>query len=43
MHSIVTSSSTDYIYASDYNVVQEHLNNITSRACHAACTLPALY
>jgi len=38
MLSIVTDPDTDYIFVTDFDVLEEHLNNILQQACRTVST-----
>jgi len=38
MLSIVTDPDTDYIFVTDFDVLEEHLNNILNQACRTEST-----
>jgi len=38
MLSIVTDPDTDYIFVTDFDVLEEHLNNILQQACRTLST-----
>jgi len=38
MLSIVTDPDTDYIFVTDFDVLEDHLNNILNQACRTVST-----